>query len=104
MVEHSFTINLVIRGYHVYKDKWDTLIIGEVLYYEREIENYNNPTLGCAVALKSATLEGALLIRDQSILLFFSPIILSSNSFFLSTNMLNILLITNYQFAPKLAI
>ena len=46
MVEHWFTINLVIRGYHVYKDGWVTLIIGKVLYCEREIENYNDPTLG----------------------------------------------------------
>ena len=41
MVEHSFTINL---GYNVYKDGWDTLIIGKVLYCEREIENYNDRT------------------------------------------------------------
>ena len=43
IVEHPFTVNLVIRGYHVNKDGWNTLIIGEVLYCEREIENYNDP-------------------------------------------------------------
>ena len=43
MMEHSFIINLVIQSYHIYKDGWDTLILCEVLYYEREIENYNDP-------------------------------------------------------------
>ena len=63
MVEHLFNINLVIRGHHIYKDGWDTLIIGEVLYCEWEIENYNDPTLcRSLVAVKSTTLTGALLI------------------------------------------
>ena len=25
MMKHSFTINSVIQGYHVYKDVWDTI-------------------------------------------------------------------------------
>ena len=38
---------IVIRGHNADKDGWDTLIIiGEVLYCEREIENYSDPTLG----------------------------------------------------------
>ena len=45
IVEHSFTINLVIQGYSIYKDGWVTVIVGEVLYCERKIENYNDPTL-----------------------------------------------------------
>ena len=60
MVEHSFTINLVIQGYYVYKDGWDTLIIGEVFYCEREI--MIPPYRPVQVVVKSATLKGALLI------------------------------------------
>ena len=52
MMEHSFTITSVIRGYHIYKDEWDAPI-GEVLYCEREIGNRSDP---CAVAVKRATL------------------------------------------------
>ena len=51
MMKHSFTINSVIRGYHVYKDEWDAPI-GEVLYCEREIGNRSDP---CAVAVKRTT-------------------------------------------------
>ena len=53
MMEHSFTINSVIQGCHIYKGEW-----GKVLYCERELGNCIDP---CAVALKRATLEGAIL-------------------------------------------
>ena len=74
MVEHLFTINLVIRGYHVYKDGWDTLIIGEVLYCEREIQNYNDPsvllTLGLCGGSEKCYLHGCLTQRLTDIILF----------------------------------
>ena len=43
---------LLIQGYHIYKDGWDTPI-GEVLYYDREIGSCSDP---CVVAVKSASL------------------------------------------------
>ena len=58
MMEHSFTIILVIRGYHVYNDGWDTPI-GKVFYYEQENRNSSDR---CAVTVKSATFRSALLI------------------------------------------
>ena len=58
MMEHSFTIILVIQGYHVYEDGCDTPI-GKVFYYEQENRNCSNP---CAVTIKSATFGSTLLI------------------------------------------
>ena len=53
MIEHSFTINSGIQGYHYYKDGWDAPI-AEVIYCEQEIGNHGNP---CTVAVKRATLR-----------------------------------------------
>ena len=51
MVEHSFTINSVIQGYHIYIDGWDAPI-GEVLNCEQVIGNLSDPY---AMAVKRAT-------------------------------------------------
>ena len=38
----SFTIDSMIRGYHVYKDVWLSFI-GEVLYCHCDVQNYHDP-------------------------------------------------------------
>ena len=38
----SFTIDSMIRGYHVYKDVWSSFI-GEMLYCRRDICNHHDP-------------------------------------------------------------
>ena len=58
MIEHSFTVNLVIRAYHIYNDGWDAPI-SKVFYREWEIGNHSDP---CVVAVKRATLGDASLI------------------------------------------
>ena len=58
MMEHSFTVNLVIQAYHVYNDGWN-VPISKVFYRERETGNHSNH---CAVAVKRATLGDASLI------------------------------------------
>ena len=51
----SFTIDSMIRGYHVYKDVWSSFI-GEVLYCRRDIRNHHDPF---AVAMcKGTTVVG----------------------------------------------
>ena len=38
----SFTIDSMIRGYHVYKDVWSSFI-GEMLYYRCDVRNHHDP-------------------------------------------------------------
>jgi len=38
----SFTMDSMIRGYHVYKDIWSTFV-GEVLYCRRDVRNHHDP-------------------------------------------------------------
>ena len=35
-VLHDLTVDSVIRGYHVYKDIWAPILIGEILFCEQE--------------------------------------------------------------------
>ena len=38
----EFTIQAMVRGYHVYQDEWDA-VIGEVLQCRRETGNRHDP-------------------------------------------------------------
>ena len=40
---YSFTVNSMIRGYHVYKDIWENPTIGEELICKREVGNPKDP-------------------------------------------------------------
>ena len=40
---YSFTVNFMIRGYHICKDIWESPTIGEELFCEREIGNPKDP-------------------------------------------------------------
>ena len=62
---YRFSLNSMIRSYHEYSLVWNNPIEDEELACELTLGNSHNPYA----------------VRDQSIL-FFSPIFLSSNSFF----------------------
>ena len=42
VMEFSFSVDAMIRGYHVYRDIWDAAV-GEELKCKREIGNQNDP-------------------------------------------------------------
>ena len=42
VMEFSFSVDAMIRGYHVYRDIWDAAV-GEELKCKREIRNQNDP-------------------------------------------------------------
>ena len=52
----SFTIDSIIRGYHVYKDVWSSFI-GEMLYCRRDVRNHHDPFAAVAV-YKGTTVVG----------------------------------------------
>ena len=41
---YEFTVNAMLRGYHVYQDMWE-VNIGEILPCTREVGNHNDPQL-----------------------------------------------------------
>ena len=43
MLYYTFTVNSMIRGYHIYKDIWENPTIGEELCCEREVGNPKDP-------------------------------------------------------------
>ena len=51
----AFSIETVVRGYHVYKEIWEAAIDGVELPSKREIGNAHDPF---AVAIKKATQTG----------------------------------------------
>ena len=51
----SFTIDSMIRGYHVYKDVWSSFI-GEMLYCRRDVRNHHDPF--AAAVCKGTTVVG----------------------------------------------
>ena len=42
VIEFSFSVDAMIRGYYVYRDIWDAAV-GEELKCKREIRNQNDP-------------------------------------------------------------
>ena len=40
---YTFTVNSMIRGYHIYKDIWENPTIGEELCCQREVGNPKDP-------------------------------------------------------------
>ena len=54
-MEFTFSIETVVRGYHVYKEIWNAAVDGTELPCEREIGNARDPF---AVAIKKATPTG----------------------------------------------
>ena len=64
MMEHVFSIQAVVRGYHHYKAIWDAAIDGKVLSCEKEVGNIHD-TL--AVTVKK--MESSLIIAHRRFLL-----------------------------------
>ena len=40
-----FTVESVIRGYHIYKEVWSSVIRGEVLVCHHDTQNFHDPLL-----------------------------------------------------------
>ena len=49
-VLHDLTVDSDIRGYHVYKDIWVPILIGEILFCEQELREPGNEEDRFAVA------------------------------------------------------
>ena len=56
----SFTMDSIIRGYHVYKDVWSSFI-GEMLYCQRDVHNHHDPFM--VVVYKGMTVVGHMPIE-----------------------------------------
>ena len=70
MAEHSFSVNSVIRGYHIYKEGWNAPV-GQVLFCEREIGNCSDPS---AVAVKRVALGATTFVASGHVPHFISAI------------------------------
>ena len=51
----SFTIDSMIRGYHIYKDVWSSFI-GEVLCCRRDVRNHHDP-FAIAISINGSKLS-----------------------------------------------
>ena len=52
MTENKFSVQAMVRGYHIYQNIWDVACDGELLNYEKQIGNPLDPS---AVAVKKGT-------------------------------------------------
>ena len=48
-MDHEFSVQTIVRGYHIYQSIWDAACDGELLSCERQPGNLHNPS---AVAVK----------------------------------------------------
>ena len=58
----TFSIETVVRGYHVYKEIWEAAIDGVELPCKREIGNAHDPF---AVAIKKITPTGSVIVGQE---------------------------------------
>ena len=48
-MDHAFTVETAVQGFHVYQCFWDAANDGEILHCEKEVGNSDDPS---AVAIK----------------------------------------------------
>ena len=51
-MEYKFSVQAMVRGYHIYQNIWDAACDGELLNCEKQIGNPHDPS---AVAVKKGT-------------------------------------------------
>ena len=56
-MDHAFTVQIAVRGFHAYQCIWDAVNDGEILRCEIDLDNSDDPS-GVAIT------KGATTIRD----------------------------------------